>query len=59
MKIETSLDAWRGRQDASEGELARRWHQVARPAGSPSAGRGVSLARLVGRIGEGWMAREG
>lgn len=43
MRIDDEASAWSGRRDADEGDLALRWHQVVRPAGTCPPGPAISL----------------
>jgi formiminoglutamase len=51
VKIERGLDAWGGRVDVAEGDLALRWHQVVRSAGAGSSADGLSLIGLASDAG--------
>lgn len=54
------MSRWRGRVDAEEGKLGRRWHQVVQPLGQQSSGVALlgfacdaGVARNRGRVGAG------
>lgn len=42
MKTHIGMDIWKGRVDADEGLLGRRWHQLVKPM-APTQGSGVAL----------------
>ena len=68
MRTPADLGCWRGRVDAQEGALGRRWHQVVRPFGDQTEGVALigfacdaGVARNHGRVGasEGPQALRG